>query len=431
VKLDENHPVQLALAHFRPPRRNLFGAVLVALILPAQLPAQFGGIVFDPTSWGELVRQYVAQLQEYVRQGLQLEQEIQTAENSDALMRPLAYIVCTSPRTGSTLLCQGLSHSGRAGAPAEFFDHRTEVEEYWRRHYGIDRESDYVSGIIVATSTSNGVFGTKLHWSTLLDMYRALRGSPASPSPARQGGSLNDLLLQRFSTVRYVWLRRRNKIAQGISHFKASRTSVWELPAALQPHPMGQPTSVDFDLRLIDKCVEWAHIYDNEWEAYFQRRHITPMHFADPRFPRFAKLLDALERLVATNPKVTFIGAHVGGNAEHLAWVARLLNAYPNFYVDVAARLADLGRQPRATRRLVLAYPRRVLFGTDASPPASDAYSRHFRFFETDDECFSGTGTSSPGSVRWTISGIDLPAEVLADVYRGNARRIIPVLRTT
>ena len=58
----------------------------------------------------------------------------------DALMRPLAYIVCTSPRTGSTLLCQGLSHSGRAGAPAEFFDHRTEVEEYWRRRYGIDRE---------------------------------------------------------------------------------------------------------------------------------------------------------------------------------------------------------------------------------------------------------------------------------------------------
>jgi predicted TIM-barrel fold metal-dependent hydrolase len=79
----------------------------------------------------------------------------------------------------------------------------------------------------------------------------------------------------------------------------------------------------------------------------------------------------------------------------------------------------------------LLAYPRRVLFGTDASPPTSDAYARHFRFFETDDECFSSTGTNSPGSVRWTISGIDLPAEVLADVYGGNARRIIPVLRTS
>jgi len=154
-------------------------------------------------------------------------------------------------------------------------------------------------------------------------------------------------------------------------------------------------------------------------------------HFADAKFPRFTKLLDALEGLVATNPEVTFIGAHVGGNAEDLAWVARMLNAYPNFYVDVAARLADLGRQPRATRRLVLAHPTRVLFGTDASPPASDAFARHFRFFETDDECFSPTGTNAPGGARWTISGIDLPVDVLADVYGRNARRVIPVLRTT
>jgi trehalose 2-sulfotransferase len=199
------------------------------------------------------------------------------AAPSYALMRALVYIICTSPRTGSTLLCQGLSYTGRAGAPAEFFDHRPEVEEYWRRRYSIDRKAGYASGIIAATSTSNGVFGTKLHWSTLLDMHRALRGSPASPTTARQGGSLNDLLLQRFSTVRYIWLRRRNKVAQGISHFKASRTGMWALPAGKPPDPKGEPESVDFDLALIDRCVEWAHIYDNEWAAYFQRRHITPM----------------------------------------------------------------------------------------------------------------------------------------------------------
>ncbi len=148
-------------------------------------------------------------------------------------------------------------------------------------------------------------------------------------------------------------------------------------------------------------------------------------HWADPRYPRFETLLGSLERLVATNPKVTFIGAHVGCNVDDLAWVARMLDAYPNFYVDVAARIADLGRQPRATTRLILAHPGRVLFGTDASPPTSEAYARHFRFFETDDECVS------PGGVRWTISSIDLPADVLADVYGGNARRIIPALRTT
>lgn len=152
-------------------------------------------------------------------------------------------------------------------------------------------------------------------------------------------------------------------------------------------------------------------------------------HFADARFPPFQALLDSLERLVAANPEVIFIGAHAGGYAEDLAWVSRMLDSYPNFYVDVAARLADLGRQPRASRKLILAHPTRVLFGTDASPPTDDAYARHFRFFETDDECFTYTNSNPPGSGRWTISGIDLPPDILANVYALNAERVVPALR--
>ena len=49
-----------------------------------------------------------------------------------------AYVVCTNPRSGSTLLCKGLAATGRAGAPAEFFDHRPEVAEYWMNRYGIN-----------------------------------------------------------------------------------------------------------------------------------------------------------------------------------------------------------------------------------------------------------------------------------------------------
>lgn len=153
-------------------------------------------------------------------------------------------------------------------------------------------------------------------------------------------------------------------------------------------------------------------------------------HFADAKYPRFQVLIDALERLVATNARVTFIGAHVGSNAEDLEWVGRMMETYPNFYVDVAARVADLGRQPRATRRLILNRPTRVLFGTDAFPPSRGAYARYFRFFETDDEYFSYSDSNPPGSGRWAISGLDLPLDVLAEVYGGNARRVVPALRT-
>jgi trehalose 2-sulfotransferase len=192
-------------------------------------------------------------------------------------MMSLAYVICTSPRTGSTLLCKGLAGTGRAGAPAEFFDHRSEVTEYWMRRYSISTEAEFASNIIAATTTPNGVFGTKLHWTTLLDMHRALRASFAPRVTEPQDRSLNELLRLRFSEVRYIWLRRRNKVAQGISHFRAYRSGVWESPQGQPLGPTGTQASVEFDSGLIDHCINSAQKYDREWEAYFRRRGIVPM----------------------------------------------------------------------------------------------------------------------------------------------------------
>jgi predicted TIM-barrel fold metal-dependent hydrolase len=149
-------------------------------------------------------------------------------------------------------------------------------------------------------------------------------------------------------------------------------------------------------------------------------------HFYGPEFPSLTRLLDSLEHCVAANPKVTFIGAHVGCYAEDLGWVDRMLASYPNFNIDIAARIAELGRQPRATRRLILKHPDRVLFGTDVFPPKADDYWRYLRFLGTDDEYFPYSGSNPPGTGRWTISGIHLPDDVLGQVAGGNARRLLP-----
>ena len=151
-------------------------------------------------------------------------------------------------------------------------------------------------------------------------------------------------------------------------------------------------------------------------------------HFHGPEFPSLQRLLDALERCVGANPDVTFIGAHVGCCAEDLSWVGRMLTSYPNFNVDIAARIAELGRQPRATRRLVLAHPDRVLLGTDCFPPQREDYATYLRFLSTDDEYFPYSGSNPPGSGRWRISGVDLPADVLDQVVGSNARRLVPAL---
>lgn len=144
------------------------------------------------------------------------------------------------------------------------------------------------------------------------------------------------------------------------------------------------------------------------------------------RFPTFARLMAALESLVAAHPGTTFIGAHVGGYAEDLGWVTRMLDEHPNFAVDLGGRLAELGRQPRAFRRLVVDHPRQVLFGTDNFPADEQDYATYFRFLETDDEDFPyAPGAVIPPQGRWQISAADLPAEVLPAVYADNARRLL------
>lgn len=150
--------------------------------------------------------------------------------------------------------------------------------------------------------------------------------------------------------------------------------------------------------------------------------------FADPAFPRFERLMGALEDLVAANPDTVFVGLHFGGYAEDPAFVGRMLAAYPNYRVDVAARVAELGRQPRAVREVILAHPDRVLFGIDEFPPARENYAIYLRFLETADEHFPHSNEDVPLMGRWAVSGLDLPDDVLRKVEGENARRLIPEL---
>ena len=189
----------------------------------------------------------------------------------------LVYVICTSPRSGSTLLCKGLTHTGRAGAPAEFFDHRVEVTAYWMRLLAISKESEFTDKIVEATSTPNGVFGTKLHWTTYPAMRRALRESLTPAVADARHRSLNELLHAKFSAIRYIWLRRRNKVAQGISHFRAACSDCWEIPRGHVCGAGSAGDTVEFNFRMIDHCVMRASEYDQEWENHFTRHGLTPM----------------------------------------------------------------------------------------------------------------------------------------------------------
>jgi predicted TIM-barrel fold metal-dependent hydrolase len=147
------------------------------------------------------------------------------------------------------------------------------------------------------------------------------------------------------------------------------------------------------------------------------------------RFPTFARLLRAHAALVLGCPGTRFIGAHVGCAAEDLPLVESLLGRADNYSIDIAGRLAELGRQPRAFRTLIERFPDRVLFGTDIYPATAEQYRLHFRFLESDDEAFSYAPESDiPPQGRWTVSGLALESAELAAIYRDNAARVLAPL---
>lgn len=146
-------------------------------------------------------------------------------------------------------------------------------------------------------------------------------------------------------------------------------------------------------------------------------------HFPSPAFPPFHSIVNGMANVVRRHPKTIFIGAHVGCYAENLAWVAHLLDECPNFFIDISARIGELGRQPYATRRFFMRYADRILFGTDASP-ILDFYRLYARFLETDDEYFNYGTEETPAQGRWQIYGLYLPDDVLKNIYFNNAARL-------
>lgn len=167
----------------------------------------------------------------------------------------------------------------------------------------------------------------------------------------------------------------------------------------------------------------------DETNERWEELHAHPdWYFPSPPFPAFMTIMDQLANLVARHPQTTFIGAHVGCCAENLGWVSQLLERCPNFYIDFGARIAELGRQPYASRRFFLQYADRILFGTDGGPDLA-TYRVYYRFLETDDEYFNYNPDPQgiPGQGRWYIYGLFLPDEVLQKVYYQNAAQILSV----
>jgi predicted TIM-barrel fold metal-dependent hydrolase len=101
-----------------------------------------------------------------------------------------------------------------------------------------------------------------------------------------------------------------------------------------------------------------------------------------------------------------------------------MLDLCPNYYIDISARLGELGRQPYTARKFFIQYADRILFGLDGGPDV-DGYRLSYRILETDNEYFNYNTGEIPQQGRWYVHGLYLPDNVLEKVYRDNAKRLL------
>ena len=155
--------------------------------------------------------------------------------------------------------------------------------------------------------------------------------------------------------------------------------------------------------------------------ALFPGRRIAP-----EQRPNFDELMKERDNLFRSNPKTTFVAAHMGWHANDLGRLGKMLTEMPNLYTEVGAVLYDIGRQPRAAHDFFVKYQDRILFGKDSFQP--EEYPYYWRVFETRDDYFD---YYRDYHAFWKLYGIALPDAVLKKVYYQNALRITPGLPRT
>jgi LPS sulfotransferase NodH len=191
-----------------------------------------------------------------------------------------AYLICATPRTGSSLLCGLLGSTGVAGHPESYF--RGPDEQEWAARWGIADPSDgafsyagYVRAAIETGRTGNGVFAARIMWGTLDEVIAKL--APVYPDCA---GSDISLLNRVFGRTRFIYLQRGDVVAQAVSLLRAEQTNVWFETDTHRPAPEREPR---FDPDQIHERVLLIEEHNRAWRQWFASAGLRPhlVHYED------------------------------------------------------------------------------------------------------------------------------------------------------
>lgn len=172
------------------------------------------------------------------------------------------YIIAATPRTGSFLLCEGLSATGIAGIPQEYA--APEDFSSWHGFHGCSTHAEYFFRFPELCRTSNGVFGAKLMWLQYVAWGRDARrylGSDASTP---------DIIRRMTGPLHVIRLIRRDRLRQAISWVRAQSTGVWSRKQG-DPAGPGDTSPVEYDAVALREALLRLERQNQNWDAELTR----------------------------------------------------------------------------------------------------------------------------------------------------------------
>ena len=190
------------------------------------------------------------------------------------------YIICATPRSGSTLLCNLLASTGMTGNPNSYY-HRTGIMCDWAAKWNLPGRDTmaakefgiaYLKAAIRAGRGETNVFGLRLMreylegLSTILDEI-----FPGLPSDVQR-------FERAFGDVLYIHLTREDKLAQAVSLVKAEQTGLWHIaPDGAEVERLGAPQDPRYDFELIQRKLTTFEAHDAAWNEWFEQQGIIPL----------------------------------------------------------------------------------------------------------------------------------------------------------
>ena len=154
--------------------------------------------------------------------------------------------------------------------------------------------------------------------------------------------------------------------------------------------------------------------------------------YLHPEMPSYQDLMARRDAMVARNPNLQFVGAHMASLEWSVDEAAEFLDAHPNAVIELAARMAQIQHQSvrdhRKVRDFFIRYQDRILYGTDLTLNPDDdaeAFRQAAHDVWTRDWTYLATGdTQRVDDIDADVMGLALPRSVIDKIYSANARRV-------